>query len=87
MSISSAQVTVGTARVYLTGADPNPGYVHIHNNDNTKTLFLGGSDVTSSNGLHLLKEDSIEFFLHPGRGIYAVTADGTCAVSWLKQQI
>lgn len=87
MTISSGQVTVGTVATYITGADPNPAYVHIHNADNTKTVFLGGPGVTITTGLNLLKEDSFEIFLHPGRALYAVIQTGTSTLSWLKQQI
>lgn len=87
MAITSGQTTVGTVATYLTGADSNPAYVHIHNNDNTKTAFIGGASVGTANGLSLLKEDSLDFYLHPGNALYAITSSGTHVISWLRQSV
>ena len=42
MPLTSGQTTVGTVAVQIDGADENPSFIHLHNNDNTKTLYLGG---------------------------------------------
>ena len=85
MTISSNQITVGTSRVQINGCSTNPSRLHIHNNDNTNDLFLGGSNVTTSNGLRLLKLDSIELSLNAGESVFAISAGGSHAVSWLRQ--
>ena len=87
MPLTSGQTTVGTVAVQIDGADENPSFIHLHNNDNTKTLYVGGSDVTISNGLAVLKQESFDIILHPGSTIYAVTDSGTHVVSWLRQTI
>jgi hypothetical protein len=86
--ITSGQVTVGTAAaVQVDGSSRNPSYLTIHNNDNTKTLYLGGSDVTTANGLVLLKEETISFTLNPGEALYAISANGNHVISWLRQAL
>ena len=87
MPLTSGQTTVGTVAVQIDGADENPSFIHLHNNDNTKTLYLGGEGVTTSTGLALLKEDSIDLVLYPGNQLYGVTSSGTHTVSWLRQTI
>lgn len=87
MPITSGQTTVGTVAAQIDGADDNPSFLRIHNNDNTKTLYVGGADVTTSNGLAILKEEAFDIILHPGATIYAVTSSGTHVVSWLRQTI
>lgn len=87
MPITSGQTTVGTVSTQIDGSDDNPSFLRIHNNDNTKTLYVGGSDVTISNGLAVLKQEAFDIILHPGATIYAVTDSGTHVVSWLRQTI
>jgi len=85
MAITSGQITVTTSRVQVDGCSANPSRLHIHNNDNTADLFLGNDSVTTSNGLRLPKLDSIELTLNAGESLYAISAAGSHAVSWLRQ--
>jgi hypothetical protein len=85
MAITSGQLTVGTSPIQIDGSSSNPSRLHVHNNDNTADLFLGNGTVTTSTGLRLMKLDSIELELNPGESLYAVSAGGSHAVSWLRQ--
>ena len=85
MAITSGQTIVGTSATQIDGSSANPSRLHVHNNDNTNDLFLGGATVTTSNGLRLAKLDSIELELNPGEALYAISAGGSHAVSWLRQ--
>ena len=85
MTITSAQITVGTSPTIIDGLSTNPFRLHVHNNDNSADLYLGNGSVTSSTGLRLMKLDSIELVINPGEALYAVSASGSHAVSWLKQ--
>ena len=85
MAITSGQITVTTSRVQVDGSSANPSKLHIHNNDNTSTLYLGGSSVTTSTGLQLLKLDSIELELNAGESLYAISGSGSHLISWLRQ--
>lgn len=88
MSLFSGTTTVGTAATLIDGiAYNNPVLLHIHNNDNTETVYIGGPDVTTSNGLKLLKEDSLEITLHQANQIYAVSSQNGHVVSWIAQKL
>ena len=84
MPISSGQVTAGTARVQIDGTSPSVYRLHIHNNDNQVNLYLGGSDVTTANGLILEKTDSTEVQVSPGDSVWVVSSSNNHLVSYLK---
>ncbi len=85
MTISSGQTSVGTSPTLIDGLEVNPFRLHLHNNDNTDEVFLGGSAVTTTTGLKLLKQDSIELIINPLEALYAVSSKTGHIVSWLKQ--
>jgi hypothetical protein len=85
MALTSGQITVGTSAVQIDGISVNPSRLHIHNNDNTNDLFIGNASVTTSNGLRLMKLDSLELIMNPGESVYAISASGSHAASWLRQ--
>ena len=61
--------------------------MHIHNNDNTDAVYIGGSNVTINNGLKLNKEDSLELTLHQANLIYAVSGKEGHQISWIRQPL
>jgi len=86
--ITSGQTTVGTAApVQIDGSSVNPTYLTVHNNDNTKVMYLGGANVSTTNGLQLLKGETLQFTLNPGEALYAISADGNHVISWLRQTV
>ena len=85
MTITSGQTSVGTSPTLIDGLEVNPFRLHLHNNDNTDEVFLGGSAVTTTTGLRLLKQDSIELIINPLEALYAVSSKTGHTVSWLKQ--
>ena len=88
MSLFSGQTSVGTAATLIDGiAYNNPVLLHIHNNDNTDAVYIGGPDVTTSNGLKLVKEDSLEISLHQANQIYCVSSKSGHVVSWIAQRL
>jgi hypothetical protein len=88
MSLLSGQTSVGTAATLIDGiAYNNPVLLHIHNNDNTDAVYIGGPDVTTSNGLKLVKEDSLEITLHQANTIYCVSSKSGHVVSWIAQRL
>jgi hypothetical protein len=88
MTLFSGNTTVGTAATLIDGvAWQNPVVMHIHNNDNTDAVYIGGSDVTTSNGLKLLKQDSIEITLHQANQIYCISSKSDHVVSWIAQKL
>ena len=88
MTLFSGTTTVGTAATLIDGvAWQNPVLLHIHNNDNTDAVYVGGSDVTTNNGLILQKQDSIELTLHQANQIYCVSTKTGHIVSWIAQKL
>lgn len=84
MRISSGTLNVGLTPVQIDGNSVQPSVIKIRNNDSTKTLFLGNSDVTIANGLPMDKLTTLEFKLPPGESIHMVGESGTHSVSWLR---
>jgi hypothetical protein len=84
MPISSGQVTVGTTRVQIDGTSASVYRLHIHNADNQVNLYLGGSDVTTDNGLILEKTDTTEIQVSPGDAVWVVSSSTNHLVSYLK---
>jgi hypothetical protein len=86
MALTSGVVVVGTAATLIDGtASSNPIHLHIHNNDNSDAVYIGGPDVTTANGLTLIKLDSVDFILRPGNTVYAISTKTGHNVSYIKQ--
>lgn len=79
----SAQVSVGTTATLLAAADNINRVVYVHSLSNT-AVYLGGSDVTTSNGFIFEKDDGYLSLTIPiGETLYAVVTTGTETVSIL----
>ena len=88
MPLFSGNTTVGTAATLIDGvAWQNPVLLHIHNDDNTTSVHIGGPDVTTSNGMELQKLDSLEITLHQANQIYCVSSKNGHLVSWIAQKL
>jgi len=85
MAISTGQMTVGTTPLQIDGTSNSSFRIHIHNMDNTDTLFIGNGDVSITNGLGIPKLDSLEMMCYPGESIFVVSPKTGHQVSWLKQ--
>jgi hypothetical protein len=69
----------------LVAGETNPILVHLHLHDNTDNVYIGNSGVTTSTGLRLIKQDSLEINLAPGNALYAIITTSTATVSVIKQ--
>lgn len=79
----STQTTVTTTATLLVAADNVNRHVYIHSISNT-AVYLGGSDVTTSNGFILEKDDGyLDLTIPIGETLYAVVGTGTETVSVL----
>ena len=74
----SRHFTITTTRQLVVPIDGSAQEVHFHNESGT--MYIGGSDVTSSNGFKLDNNEKLEFIVHPGDQIYAVTNSGTAVL-------
>ena len=85
MPITTGQITVGTASVAIDGSSVSDWRLHIHNMDNTDSVFIGNETVTTSNGFSLFKQDSIELQCYPNEHVYVVSTKSNHPISFLKQ--
>ena len=58
-------------------------HIYVHNNHSNK-MYLGGSDVTASNGLHLDNGELIEIRVPQDNEIYAISESSTGNISILR---
>lgn len=82
--ISNGTISVGTSPVQIDGNSNGWSHIHIRNNDTTKALYIGNSNLTIANGLALDKLATIDFDIPPGVAFNMVTDTGTVSVSWLR---
>jgi hypothetical protein len=87
MAVTSGQLTVGQTRLAIDGVSVNPYRLRIHNMSNTQNLFLGGSDVTVSNGLELHSHESFEIIVSPNEQIFIIGTSGNHDVAWLRMDV
>ncbi len=94
MAMSSAVVAVGTTAVALNATDTTnrAGMVGqsilVRNTHSSKaTVYLGGPDVTSSNGVPLLVDETLPIQIGPSEIVYARTASGTVSLYCLYQGV
>jgi len=85
MAVSSGVITVGTAATIIDGTFNSNFRLIVHNNDNTDAVYLGGPDVTTANGLQLLKQETLQLEMNPLESVYAVSAKAGHTISYLKQ--
>lgn len=83
MAITQGQAAVGTAAVQLNSPQSMPGIVHVTNQDNTDTVFVGGAGVTTSTGHGILKSDQIDIQIFAEQVLYAISTKSGHNVSWL----
>lgn len=85
--ITSGQVAIGTAATAIDGVWQNPSRITIHNLDNTDAVYLGANGVTTTSGLELMKQQTLQFDLQPLEQIWAVSSKAGHIISWLRQTI
>jgi len=88
----SGHASIGTAATVvdgvITGSEAgNPYRLFIHNNDNTDSVYLGGSAVTTSTGLMVDKGVMIQLTVSPTDLLYAVSTKAGHIISWMTEPI
>jgi hypothetical protein len=87
MAVSSGQIIVGQTRQPIDGVSTNPYRLHLHNNEGTTALYLGGENVTVENGLRLEARDSFEMIVSPNQQLFIVSTSNNHEVSWLRMDV
>ena len=90
MAIKSAVVTIGTTPTLISfaGADGRDGHtVCIQNISTTVDFYIGGSDVSDSNGYHLNTTENLYITLLPGNSLYGRAGSGTKDLAFFVQDL
>lgn len=82
--ITTGQMTAGLTALQIDGMGINPARLYVHNMDTTKALYIGGSDVTISNGFAIDKSSVQDFVIFPDQSLYVVSESGSHLVSWMR---
>ena len=90
MTVRSVAVTVASTQTRLSAADNRgsataPSYTLVQNTDASASVWVGGDDVTSSNGFEL-EAGQREWFVLVQEALWAVTSSGTVNVRVLETQ-
>ncbi len=85
MAVTSGHITVGLTATIIDGTHNGVFKLTIHNADNTAKVYIGGPNVTVSNGLGIEKLQSLQFQLAPLDSLYAVSDKADHIIHWLKQ--
>ena len=85
--LSNGRVSVGTVAVPIDGVYEQYARMILHNDDNTDAVYIGGAGVTTSNGLVLQKEQTIDIGIGPLEQLYAVSGKTGHTISFLRQTI
>jgi hypothetical protein len=83
--ISSGQISVGLTPTLIDGTFNSNFRLMIQNMDNTDTVWLGNSNVSSTNGFGLLGQQRIEFEMNPSEQLYAISTKTGHIITYLKQ--
>jgi hypothetical protein len=83
MTIFSTQYTITATATLIVAADNAAEEIHIH--ATSGAFYIGGSDVTASNGYLLDHKDKVVVQNH-GNALYGITSTGTQAAGVLVIQ-
>ena len=85
--LSNGRVSVGTVAVPIDGVYEQYARMILHNDDNTDAVYIGAAGVTTSTGLVLQKEQTIDIGIGPLEQLYAVSGKTGHTISFLRQTI
>lgn len=84
MTMKSEQLTVGSSAARILTAENTNRHVYFFD-DSSHPVYLGGSDVTTSNGLKVPKNTGFEIFMPANEELWAVSSNTDQTVSILYQ--
>lgn len=89
MAVTTSNTSVGTTATLLCGTDPKRRRLYIKNAHSSKA-YIGGSDVTTSNGFHIDSNETIVISndspsdCSAKNAFYAILGSGSGTVSVLE---
>jgi hypothetical protein len=84
LPIESGRLTVGTTPVQVDGVGVSPIRIYVHNEEPTKTLYVGNGNVTVLNGFGIDKSSVQDFLIFPGQSLWIVSESAGHVVSYLR---
>lgn len=80
MPIIQQHFSVGTAAVQIAAPDHMAQHVCIHNHEHAanSNVYIGGPDVTVSNGIHAQATLTSQMTIGPGDSLWAVADTADC---------
>jgi hypothetical protein len=84
MTMKSEQLTVGLTAARILQTENTNRWVYFHD-DSSHPVYLGGSDVTTSNGLEVPKNTLFQLYIPANEELWAVSANADQSVSILYQ--
>jgi hypothetical protein len=84
MTMKSEQLTVGLTAVRILQTGTTNKWVYFHD-DSSHPVYLGGSDVTTSNGLEVPKDTLFDLYIPAQEELWAVSGNADQTVSILYQ--
>ena len=87
MPIHTAQITL-TANVKSEIVPPNtqPQEVFVHNHEHAanSVIFIGGDDVSTSNGMHARATETLRMQVGPNDSLYAISSSNAVMLHVLR---
>jgi len=71
--MKSTALTVGTSSVLAVAADDIHRQIYIHHQSGN-FIYIGGDDLTTSNGLHIEKDQTLTIELPANQTIFAISS-------------
>jgi hypothetical protein len=84
LPIESGRITVGTTPVQVDGSGVSPIRIYIHNEESTKTLYVGNGNVSTLNGFGIDKSSTQDFLIFPGQSLWIVSESAGHIISFLR---
>jgi len=87
MSLTSGVITTNaSSAVLIKKAGSNPIKLNLHNSSGG-VIYIGGSNVSSSNGYHLSNNEGLDLTLLSGNSLYGLSGSGSRDIAWFEQDI
>jgi len=83
--VKTSVATVTTSATLLIAADNQPRICYLHSGSGS--VYIGGSDVTAANGIHLPNSTTMEISVPFNETIYGITSSGTNTVRVLTPSV
>ena len=77
------KVSVTTTATLIVAADIEKRTIYLHN-DSGGSIYLGGSDVTTTVGYHFKNQETLALDIPQGETLYGITATNTHDISVLR---